>query len=43
MSTLNTSSLFWNKETDQGFSTVGMVLALLISLALLFTSQKCMR
>lgn len=40
MSTLSTSSLFWNKETDQGFSTVGMVLALLISLALLFTCAK---
>ena len=40
MSTSSTSSLFWNKETDQGFSSVGMVLALLISLALLFTCAK---
>lgn len=40
MGTSNSSSLFWEKESDQGFSTVGMVLALLITLSLIFTCAK---
>lgn len=40
MCTPDTTSLFWDKKADCGFSTVGMVLALLISLSLIFTCAK---
>ena len=33
-------SLFWCKEAQDGFSTVGMVLALLVTLSLIFTCAK---
>lgn len=33
-------SVFWERGSDAGFSTVGMVLALLISLSLIFTCAK---
>lgn len=33
-------SVFWEQGSDAGFSTVGMVLALLISLSLIFTCAK---
>lgn len=37
MKQLRSSSLFWAEE---GFSTVGMVLALLISISLIFTAAR---
>ena len=40
MSTSSTSSLFWNKETDQGFSSVGIVLALVNFSSFVFTCAK---
>lgn len=40
MSSLERASLFWCNKKEDGFSTVGMVLALLITLSLIFTCAK---
>lgn len=40
MSSLGRASLFWCNKKEDGFSTVGMVLALLITLSLIFTCAK---
>ncbi len=40
MKTPARQSFFWQERSDEGFSTVGMVLALLISLSLIFTCAK---